>query len=187
MKFWRYYTPFLMAIGLLLAACGGRELPSLPDLPVDVDDLPINVEDFPGLPEGLSELPGILEDLGLPDIGQLEDLPALSDLPFLGERAGTILYNGPLERRMQIGDFIPGTKIRLSGVESERALFEIEGLRSERSAGDALDFDGPWPGIDGVTYNLRTRIYRISGDSIRIAGVHQIVVDGISPVAADVY
>ena len=185
MHIFGYRILICAALSILLVACGGR-LPSIDDLPVDVSDLPINLDDIPGLPEGLAELPGILEDLGLPDISQLDNLPQLSDLPVIGGRQGAIVYNGPLEMRLQPGDPLPGSGYVLVDVEGEQAHFTIDGLRSTRTVGDSLDFDGPWPGTDGVTYNVRSRIYRINGDSVRIAGVHQIVVADVAPVAGDV-
>ena len=177
---------------LLLAGCDGA-LPSLPKLPVSVeelpssiDDLPGGLDDLPGIPAALRELPGLVEELGLPDISQIANLPGIEDLPIMRGTPGAIVYNGPTERRIAVGETIPGTQISLIGLDGELAEFQIDGLRSVRAVGDSLDFDGPWPGIDGVSYNLRLRIYRVGGDSVRAAGVHQLVIHGIAPVETSV-
>lgn len=165
----------LSMIALLLAACGGDASPSVPNLPDRVRELP-------GVSEAIGELPGALTELGLPDLSQVADLPQLADLPVSQAPAGGIVYNGPTEYRVAVGDFVPGTDIQLLSISDGDAEFSIAGMRSQRRPGDSLDFDGGWPGLPGTSYNLRTRIYRIGSDAIRAAGVHQLAIENITPI-----
>jgi len=163
----------------LITGCSAPELPSLPDLPVELPDL----SDLPGVPDVLRDLPGLLQDLGLPDLSGIANLPSLEDLPGLQTPSGSIAYNGPTERRVNPGQRIPGTDIVLSAVRDGKAEFQIAGLRSERSQGDSLDFDGEWPGVAGSTYTARLRIYHIAADHVRVAGVHRLLLTNIQPSA----
>jgi len=144
---------------LAFVACSS---PSLPDIPAEI----------PGNPQ----LPNLdqLRDLGLPDLSNIANLPQISDLPILNVADNAIVFAGPTERRIAVGERIPGTDIVLAAITDEGAEFQIGGLRALRTLGDSLDFDGPWPGIDGVTYNLRMRVYLLSKDSVRAAGVHRL-------------
>ena len=163
----------------LLSGCSTPALPSLPDLPIEAPDF----SNLPAIPEALRNLPGVLEDLGLPDLSQIANLPTLEDLPSFQSALGTITYNGPTERRVNIGERIPGTDIVLTSITDSSAEFQIAGLRSQRTSGDSLDFDGAWPGVGGSTYTLRLRLYYIGSDHVRAAGVHQLVLSNIQPVA----
>ncbi len=159
----------LMTILLLSGCLGGQDLP----------DLPITLPT--GLPS-LDQLPGYLEDLQLPDLSQISNLPSLDDLPGLQAPENGVLFAGPTERKVEVGQPIPGTDIQLVAVGNDGAEFTIAGLRSVRRVGDSLDFDGAWPNIDGVTYNVRLRIYTVGNDSVRMAGVHRLVVENVDPV-----
>jgi len=153
---------------LLLSGCGRPELPSLPELP--------------GLTDELSQIPEALQDLQLPDLSGVE-LPSLDSLPLLSAPPGAILFSGPMERRLQAGERLPSTDITFTGIENGQAVFTVMGMRSPRSTGDSLDFDGQWPGIMGSSYSARYRIYRISEQNVRIAGVHQLMIPNIAPQA----
>lgn len=164
----------------LSVACSQEELPN-------ISDLPERVREIPGVPAALDELPGVLDELGLPDMSQVANLPEIEDLPSMQTPSGGIIYSGPTEYRVGIGERVPGTDIELVGLtEDGGAQFTIAGLRSNRSVGDSLDYDGGWTGLDSATYNLRTRIYRIGSNSVRAAGVHQLTIEDIMPVERDV-
>lgn len=162
----RFLIPTLLALVLLLAGCS---LPGLGDLPVEI----------PGNPS----LPNLdqLRDLGLPDLSAIPNLPQISDLPVLNVGENAMAFAGPMERKIDVGQPIPGTDIVLAAVTPEGAEFQIGGLRALRKVGDSLDFDGNWPRIGGVTYNLRLRVYLLGDSSVRAAGVHRLVVENISP------
>lgn len=149
--------------------CGEVQLPA-PELP-----------DLSELQEQLADLPNVLRDLGLPDLSQIPNLPELADLPIQQSPAGGILFAGPTERSLTVGERIPGTDIVLSAITDEGAEFQIAGLRSVRKAGDSLDFDGDWPEMEGVEYYLRSRIYLLNETSVRLAGVQQLIVNNIQP------
>lgn len=174
MRFIRFAIIFVFILATL-SACNQIESPI--DLPT--------VPSAPSLPS-ISELPDMLKDLELPNLSGLSDVPELSDLPALQVPDGGIVFAGPTERQIGVGERIPGTDIELTGISEDGAEFRIAGLRSVRALGDSLDFDGNWPGIDGVAYSLRLRIYRIGDNSVRAAGVHRVVVENIQPVAQPV-
>jgi len=166
----------------LICSCNSNRLPNITDPPIDI---PLEIPELPGIPSILRQLPGIVEELGLPDLSQIANLPDLDDLPFFqNPPPGSIIYNGPTEKRIDQGQRIPGTDIELIAIEGDQAEFRIAGLRSLRTIGDSLDFDGGWPGTTDTEYYLRLRIYRIGNDNIRVAGVHQLVVRNVQPFVA---
>lgn len=154
----------LLLLVLLLAGCS---TPNIPGIPVEI----------PGNPQ----LPNLdqLRDLGLPDLSNIPNLPQISELPFLNVGDSAIVFAGPTERRIAVGERIPGTDIVLTTIADGKAEFQIGGQRAPRAIGDSLDFDGNWPGIGGVTYNLRLRLYLVSQESVRAAGVHRLLVENI--------
>ncbi|MEZ4732142.1 MAG: hypothetical protein R3E79_33920 [Caldilineaceae bacterium] len=168
----------LLLITLLLSACSTPQLPELPELP--------QLPELPAIPESLRDLPDLLGQLGLPDLSDIPNLPQLEDLPGLQTPPGAIVYNGPTERRLNIGDRLPGTDIVLTNVSEAGAEFQIAGMHSVRAVGDSLDFDGAWPNGNGLDYNLRMRIYYIGSNYVRAAGVHRMVVHNVQPTRANV-
>ncbi len=178
----------ILSVALLAAvASGACNRESLPDLPSQLQELADGIGSMPGVPESLTELSGMLEDLGLPDIGRLANVPQLADLPVFRDDPTTISFNGPIERTIAIGETIPGTSIQLTAVDDEGADFLIEGLHSARVVGDSLDYDGAWPTAPGITYNLRLRLYRIGEESVRAAGVHQLTIRDIDPQPSSIF
>lgn len=167
------YNLVVLSFLLLLAGCGEAKLPDLP-----APDL----SKLPGIPESLRGVSNLWNDLGLPDISQVANLPALGDLPGLETPPGGIGYAGPTEARINVGEHLAGTNIVLTAVNSDGAQFEIAGQHSVRKIGDSLDFDGAWPGASGAQYTLRLRIYIVADTYIRAAGVHRLVINNIQPV-----
>jgi hypothetical protein len=149
-------------------------------------ELPQELREMPGVPPALQELPGLLEELGLPDLSQVTDLPLLADLPARVHEPGSLVYSGPTDRRIGVGERIPGTDIALVSIGSDGAEFRIAGLRSVRAVGDSLDYDGDWRGAQGMDYSLRLRIYLITADHVRAGGVQQLAVRDPAPQSADV-
>ena len=166
----------VLVLSSLLVACR-ENLPAMPELP----ELP-DLSNIPGIPASLQDLPGLIGELGLPDLSQIANLPGLDALPSLQDEPGVLTLQGPTERRVGLGERIPGTDIELMAVNGSEAEFRIAGMRSVRVAGDSLDFDGDWPGISGVSYSARLRLYHVGSDNIRAAGVHQLVIRNIQPV-----
>jgi hypothetical protein len=150
----------------------GCELPSLPS-------------ERPSLPE-IGEIPNVLRDLGLPDLSSVPNLPDIGDLPALSVGPNAVAFAGPTERRIGVGERIPGTDIELARIGADGAEFRIAGLRAMRSMGDSLDYDGAWPGVNGLQYNLRLRVYYVGDNNVRAAGVHRLVVQNIQPVEQQV-
>lgn len=169
----------LVAVVVLLTACA---LPSLPQQLPGVPDLP----SLPALPSDLAQLGDLLGELGIPDLSQFGDVPGLEALPSLATPAGAIVLQGPLEVGLNAGDSIAGTDITLMAPGTESARFRIAQFDATRRVADSLDFDGDWPGIDGVSYSVRLRIYRITDRQVRAAGVHRVVIQNVQPVQATV-
>lgn len=187
-KFYQAYQKFLLLplllIALLLNGCSTPQLPEMPQLP-ELPQLP-EIPQLPGIPESLADLPDLLGQLGLPDLSTIPNLPQLEDLPGLQTPPGAIVFNGPTERSINIGEAIPGTDIVLTNVTADGPEFQIAGMRSVRALGDSLDFDGAWPTANRVDYNLRMRIYYIGDNYVRAAGVHRFVVYDAQPVRENV-
>ncbi len=139
------------------------------------------------IPVDFQDLIDAWDELGLPDLGDIADLPGLDSLPLLSDMPGGIVYRGPLQRKLTAGNRIPGTDIVLLRTTDDGAEFEIAGLRSVRVSGDSLDFDGEWPSMPGTTYNSRLRIYKLGDGSVRVAGVHQLGIPDISPLETGVH
>jgi hypothetical protein len=167
----RRMLPLCMLI-ILWSGCSDVQLPSpkLPELPK-----------LPDLSGEITDLTTTLRDLGLPDLSQIPNLPELADLPVQQTPPGAINYNGPMEHSLSPGDRLPGTNISLTTIGPDGAEFQIADLRSVRTIGDSLDYDGAWPGLPGAEYHLRARLYLISGNSVHVAGVHQLLLSNIQP------
>ena len=177
----RRLIPSLIISLALLSACFGPDLPGAPQMP----RLP-SPRSLPGVDELLDQLPGfdldLLRELGLPDLSDIADLPLLVDLPSLDLAENAIAFAGPTAMRIEVGEFVRGTDIQLAGIVDGRAEFLFAGLRAERISGDSLDFDGPWPNIAGVDYLLRLRVYQVTEQYVRAAGVHRLLIEGIQPI-----
>jgi len=139
-----HLLPSTLIALVLLAACSFPDLPGAPQMPK-----PPSPRSLPGFDDLLDQLPGfdldLLKELELPDLSEIADLPQLGDIQGLPVPENAIAFAGPTEMRIDVGDFIRGTDIQLTGIVDGRAEFLFSGLRAERIAGDSLDFDGPWP------------------------------------------
>lgn len=153
----------LIFLILVLAGCKREDFPALP-----------------GLPDDLRSIPDALEKLDLPDLSGVS-LPSLDSLPGLKAPEGGIVYSGPTERSVNVGDTVPGTDIVLNAVEDGAAVFQIGEFTSPKKVGDSLDFDGAWPSLADTTYNVRYRVYLIGEDFVRLAGVQQLLIPEIAP------
>lgn len=178
-KYLKGFSTALVFLAFMLTACNffdGATLPETPSLP--------DISEIPGIPDSLQDVPDLLEELDLPDLSNIANLPSLSDLPAFQSEPGTLNLRGPTDKKIGIGELIPGTDIQLVAVNDGLAEFTIDGLRLERTRGDSLDYVGPWPGAADVEYNLRLRIYNVSASNVRAAGVQQLIVPNISPTPA---
>lgn len=137
--------------------------------------------DAPSLPLDLWDVVETFGEFDLPDLSELPNLPQLDALPFPASNPGTLDYRGPVQITVEAGERVLGTDILLLRTGESVAVFEIAGLRSIRRVGDSLDYDGGWPGLPGVTYNARLRIYQVGDGLVRIAGVHQLSVPDADP------
>lgn len=164
----------VLMLAVMLAGC------TLP-VPLPGQESPGGQEGGPRIPGNLGELTNMLDDLGLPDLSQLANVPGIDSLPTVESIPGGIVYRGPVERKVAAGNFVPGTDLYLTRAGEAGAEFEVVGMRSVRTVGDSLDYDGPWPGLQGVEYNARLRIYQVGEGQVRAAGVHQIKIANVAP------
>ena len=177
MKGARFAMVLVMA-AVLLAGCS---LPVQAPIPLPGQDSGNDSGDGFRLPADLGDLANMWQDLGLPDLSDLADLPGVDSLPIVESVPGGIVLRGPVERRVVAGNYVPGTDLYLTRTGSNGAEFEILSMRSVRTVGDSLDFDGAWPGLQGVEYSARLRIYHVGEAQVRAAGVHQLKITGIAP------
>jgi hypothetical protein len=140
------------------------------------------------MPSNWDDIQSLMGDLGLPDLSTLGNVPGLEALSGLQTPAGAIAFQGPVEMALATGQSIPGTDILFVGSAAgdDAAQFEINGLRAPRRLGDSLDFDGAWPGMNGVSYHLRLRVYHLGAGQVRAAGVQRLVIENVHPQAAAV-
>ena len=164
---------FLVGAGLLVAGCS---LPNPGDL----------TRSLPALPTNLDEIEGLMQQFGLPDLSTLGDVPGLEALAGLETPPGALAFQGPLDVSLEPGQTIPATDMRLRSATGDAAEFEIAGMTAPRRLGDSLDFDGVWPGVANVQYNLRLRVYYVAANQVRAAGVQRVVIGDVQPQAASV-
>lgn len=161
----RRFAPLLLA-ALLLTAC---QRPQLPDLPA--------------LPSDLLEIPDVIKNLQLPDLSGIGiELPGADALPVLIAPAGGIVFSGPIERQVRVGERIPGTDITLLSTADGVATFEVLGLQNPRRVGDSVDYDGAFSTLPGSDYRARLRVYLVGRNDVRIAGVHQLLLRDVTPI-----
>ncbi len=168
----RHLSRLLILITLLLmlqtAACAP---PAFPELP--------------GIPDDLRAVPQALEGLRLPNLSGIA-MPGLDALGVLTAPPGAIVFAGPTAPQLAAGERLPGSDITYVGVDGEDALFTIAGLRSLRRMGDSVDFEGAWPGLPGSVYEARLRIYAFTDEGVWLAGVQQLLIPELAPVAGPV-
>jgi hypothetical protein len=138
------------------------------------------------LPENFEQMQGLMEEFGLPDLGALGDVPGLEALAGLETPPGALAFQGPLQVAFEVGQPVPGTDIVLRRLGEDAAEFAIAGLSAPRRLGDSLDFDGAWPTLNDVQYHLRLRVYFLSANQVRAAGVQRLVIGGVRPQVARV-
>jgi hypothetical protein len=139
---------------------------------------PSDLQDVPGLPDDLRDIPEVIRALQLHRLSGI-DMPGDESLPEMESRQGAVVYRGPFEREMKIGDRIPGTDITLESIDEGRANFRIGDLERPAQIGDSLAYDGSWSALDDTRYNVRLRIYRVLDDAVHVAGVHQLQISDL--------
>lgn len=180
---WAKWGQRSVALLLLTALMVGCTLPALPQGLPELPQVP-QLPQLPGIPTNLDQVQDLLSELGLPDLSALGNVPGLEALPALSAPPGALVLQGPLEVSLAAGETIAGTDIALIAPGSEVARFRIAGFEAERRVADSLDFDGAWPGIEGVTYNLRLRVYHLGERQVRAAGVQRVVIQNVQPQQA---
>lgn len=158
----------ILGAGVALTACASLNLPFVG-------------RELPGLPKDLGQLPEVWSELGLPELSELADLPGLDALPRFTDPPGGMVYQGPTAHTIQEGERVPGTDTELVSAGEQVAEFRIGDLTGEKTLGDSVDYDGAWPGLAGVTYHARLRIYRIGEGNVAAAGVQRLLIEDVNP------
>lgn len=164
----RIASLLILAAGLTLTACASLNLPFVG-------------RELPGLPKDLGQLPEVWSELGLPQLSELADVPGLDALPLFTDPPGGMVYQGPTARTIQAGERVAGTDTELVRAGDKSAEFRIGNLSGQKALGDSVDYDGAWPGLSGVDYHSRLRIYHIGEGNVGAAGVHRLLIDAVDP------
>lgn len=99
-----------------------------------------------------------------------------------GRDAETLIYNGPTEQTVRMGESIPGTDLRYVGYSNDSAEVLIADQRALKKVGDSLDWRGtPGAGVDVV---LTQRILAANAERLQTVGTVKITVKDVSAVAA---
>ncbi|MDH7487581.1 MAG: hypothetical protein QHJ81_15075 [Anaerolineae bacterium] len=102
-------------------------------------------------------------------------------LPWQSPSEGQLVYAGPTEQGIAVGDFVPATDIQYVGMTEDGAEVLIGEQKAVKKKGDSLDWDGhPLP---GVTLNLKQRIVWFTAEKMHVAGTARLAVDRPQPEA----
>lgn len=102
-------------------------------------------------------------------------------LPWQRPSEGQLIYAGPTEQGIAVGDFVPGTNIQYVGMTEDSIEVLIGEQKATKKKGDSLDWDGhPLP---GVTLNLKQRIVWFTADKMHVAGTARLAIDEPHPEA----
>ena len=99
-----------------------------------------------------------------------------------GRGAETLVYNGPTEQTVPMGQRVPGTDMQYVGYSDAGAEVIIADQRAVKKVGDSLDWKGT-PGA-GVEVVLAQRILAANLERLQTVGTVKISVQDVAPVAA---
>jgi hypothetical protein len=97
-----------------------------------------------------------------------------------GEGDG-LQYNGPIERGIEGGEFLPGTNIQYLTKTEDGARVAIGGQEAVKKSGDSLNWAGDL--FDGAAVDLALRVTLITETDMRVVGTVQIDISDPAPVA----
>ncbi len=94
----------------------------------------------------------------------------------------TLIYSGPVEVGIDAGKFLPGTDIKYTGIENDKAHFDIGTMPSLKLRGDSVTWSGKFN--QNVQGNLSLRLLLFDQSAAHLAGTVKVVVRNAKPVKA---
>lgn len=99
-----------------------------------------------------------------------------------GGASGTLIYNGPTEQTVALGEAIPGSNIRFVGYSDAGAEVLINDQPALKKVGDSLDWKGT-PGT-GVQVEMAQRILAANAQRLQTVGTVKVTVSDVQPELA---
>lgn len=106
-------------------------------------------------------------------------LLAVACVPYDAGEGDGLQYNGPIEKGISVGEFLPGTDIQYLGKTEDGARVAIGGEQALKKTGDSLNWEGDL--LDGVAVDLALRVTLITETDMRIVGTVQIAISDPAP------
>lgn len=96
--------------------------------------------------------------------------------------SGTLIYNGPTEQTVALGETIPGSNIRYVSYSDAGAEVFINDLRAVKKVGDSLDWKGT--PVPGVQVEMAQRILAANAQRLQTVGTVKVTVSDVQPELA---
>jgi len=111
-------------------------------------------------------------------------LLALILISFIGcepknKEGDDLVFKGPVEIGMKVGERLPGTDVEVISVSDDTANIRIDGEVAHKKAGDSLEWSGSL--TEDVDVDLSLRILWISEGTVQTAGTAKLSVRGADP------
>jgi hypothetical protein len=90
------------------------------------------------------------------------------------ELSDRLPYAGPVEKSVEIGQYLPGTGIQYLGKTEDGALVSIGGQQATKKVGDSLDWKSDM--VAGVSVDQTLRVVLITEQTLRAAGTARVIV-----------
>lgn len=92
-----------------------------------------------------------------------------------------VRYRGVEHQRLAPGSLVPGTDIRLEGIENEGAVFAFADLKTRKIVGDAVNYQGPWHDLPRTDYIRTSRIIRLTDTEVYLVSWYSLTISGVAP------
>lgn len=96
--------------------------------------------------------------------------------------SGTLVYNGPTEQTIAVGETIPGSNIRFASYSDAGAEVFINDQRAVKKVGDSLDWKGT--PVPGVQVEMAQRIVAANAQRLQTVGTVKVTVSDVRPELA---
>ena len=111
-------------------------------------------------------------------------LLALILISFIGcepknKEGDDLVFKGPVEIGMKVGERLPGTDVEVISVSDDTANIRTDGEVAHKKAGDSLEWSGSL--TEDVDVDLSLRILWISEGTVQTAGTAKLSVRGADP------
>jgi hypothetical protein len=88
-------------------------------------------------------------------------------------------YAGPVEKSIEVDQYLPGTGIQYLGKTDDGALVSIGGQQATKKTGDSLDWKSDM--VAGVAVDQTLRVVLITEDTLHTAGTARVIVANPEP------